>query len=206
MTTEVAPPAVVNGIACTECRQVHPASLLLQLRGHTVCYRCKPAFVQKLRENLIQPLSSVRYAGFWIRTGAKILDGIFMTVVQMCFGFICTIFLFSSMMRSDLPNPAAYLMYQLILIGTGYVFQAAYNTFFTGRFGGSPGKLILGLRVITADGGRVGYLRALGRHFAEMVSGIILYVGYLMVISDEERRALHDRICGTRVIYKERPS
>ena len=42
-----------------------------------------------------------------------------------------------------------------------------------------------------------------GRFFAELLSGMICYIGYLMVLSDkEERRTLHDRICNTRVVYK----
>ena len=35
-----------------------------------------------------------------------------------------------------------------------------------------------------------------------IVSGIILLIGYIMVGFDNEKRALHDRVCGTRVIYK----
>jgi uncharacterized RDD family membrane protein YckC len=44
----------------------------------------------------------------------------------------------------------------------------------------------------------------LGRHFAEMLSGILLGIGYLMIAFDDEKRALHDRICDTRVIKKAR--
>jgi uncharacterized RDD family membrane protein YckC len=35
-----------------------------------------------------------------------------------------------------------------------------------------------------------------------IVSGIILLIGYIMAGFDEEKRALHDRVCDTRVIYK----
>ncbi|HET6371045.1 MAG TPA: RDD family protein, partial [Nitrospiria bacterium] len=43
---------------------------------------------------------------------------------------------------------------------------------------------------------------ACGRYFAEILSGIILCIGYIMAAFDDEKRALHDRICGTRVIKK----
>jgi uncharacterized RDD family membrane protein YckC len=41
-----------------------------------------------------------------------------------------------------------------------------------------------------------------GRFSAEILSGLIFYIGYIMVAFDSEKRALHDRICNTRVIYK----
>jgi uncharacterized RDD family membrane protein YckC len=58
------------------------------------------------------------------------------------------------------------------------------------------------LIVITPSGDRVSYLRALGRIFAEYLSGI-LYIGYIMVAFDNEGKSLHDHICNTRVIHKQ---
>ena len=72
--------------------------------------------------------------------------------------------------------------------------------FFLGKFGATPGKMACKLKVVRPDGERISYARALGRHFAEMLSGIILYIGYIMAAFDEEKRTLHDRICDTRVI------
>ena len=43
--------------------------------------------------------------------------------------------------------------------------------------------------------------RAIGRHFSEWLSSI-LFIGYIMAAFDEEKRALHDRICGTRVVFR----
>jgi uncharacterized RDD family membrane protein YckC len=48
----------------------------------------------------------------------------------------------------------------------------------------------------------VGYGRATGRAFGEIVSGIICYIGYLMMIWDEEKRTLHDRMANTRVVKR----
>jgi uncharacterized RDD family membrane protein YckC len=41
---------------------------------------------------------------------------------------------------------------------------------------------------------------AVGRYFAHMLSAFTLYIGYMMAGWDEEKRALHDRICDTRVV------
>jgi uncharacterized RDD family membrane protein YckC len=56
------------------------------------------------------------------------------------------------------------------------------------------------LKIIVADGSRVSYLRAFGRHFAKYLSAMILLVGYIMAAFDDQRRTLHDRICETRVV------
>lgn len=65
--------------------------------------------------------------------------------------------------------------------------------------GASVGKLAMGLRVRTPEGKDIGFGRALGRTAAEILSGCLLYIGYLMALFDDERRTLHDRIAGTRV-------
>ncbi|MBV9463243.1 MAG: RDD family protein, partial [Verrucomicrobiae bacterium] len=78
----------------------------------------------------------------------------------------------------------------------------AYNVWFLGRFGATPGKMACGLRVIRPDGEPITYWRALGRTFAEFVSQITLMVGYVIIAFDPEKRGLHDRICDTRVIRK----
>ena len=60
--------------------------------------------------------------------------------------------------------------------------------------------MALGLKVIRSDGARITYGRAVGRFFAENLSGLILCIGYIMVAFDGEKRALHDHICDTRVV------
>ncbi|HDH05175.1 MAG TPA: RDD family protein, partial [Nitrospirae bacterium] len=78
----------------------------------------------------------------------------------------------------------------------------AYTTFFLGKFAATPGKMACGLKVLRADGESVSYWRAAGRHLAEFVSSLTLMIGYLMAAFDSEKRALHDRMCNTRVIKK----
>ena len=78
--------------------------------------------------------------------------------------------------------------------------QVAYEVYFIGRFGATLGKMALKLKVVRPDGSPVSYMRALGRHFAKYLSAIILLIGYIMAAFDEEKRALHDRICDTRVV------
>jgi uncharacterized RDD family membrane protein YckC len=93
--------------------------------------------------------------------------------------------------------------FRLYQYAVSYGLPAAYETFFIGTYGATLGKMLMKVKVIMPDGGRVSYARALGRHFAKLLSGIILYIGYLMAFWDDEKRALHDRICSTRVIVND---
>jgi uncharacterized RDD family membrane protein YckC len=77
-----------------------------------------------------------------------------------------------------------------------------YETFFVGKFGATPGKMACKLRVITAEGAPVSYARALGRYFSKLVSYLTCSIGFIIAGFDDEKRALHDRMCNTRVIYK----
>jgi uncharacterized RDD family membrane protein YckC len=90
-----------------------------------------------------------------------------------------------------------------LLIQIGFVFvQVAYKVFFLGKYGATPGKMACKLKVVTNGGEKISYARATGRAFSEILSGMICYIGYIMVAFDDEKRALHDHICNTRVIYK----
>ena len=91
---------------------------------------------------------------------------------------------------------------RITLMIVQYIIQFGYEVFFIGKFGATPGKMALKIKVINADGSKVSYLKALGRLFAYFLSGIILGIGLIMAAFDDEKRALHDRICNTRVILK----
>jgi len=64
----------------------------------------------------------------------------------------------------------------------------------------TPGKMVFGLRVATADGEPIGFGRATGRFFGKIVSGMIFNVGYLMVAFTSRKQRLHDMIANTVVM------
>ena len=69
-----------------------------------------------------------------------------------------------------------------------------------GKYGATPGKMACRLKVIRPDGGTISYMLSFGRAFAELISYMTLYIGYIMAAFDNEKRALHDHICDTRVV------
>jgi uncharacterized RDD family membrane protein YckC len=95
---------------------------------------------------------------------------------------------------------APFIMVQGILILIQFAINISYEVGFLGRFGATPGKMACKLKVVTSSGAPISYGRALGRYFASLLSGLILFIGYIMAAFYDEKRALHDRICDTRVI------
>lgn len=184
---------------CSQCGMTFPQDQMVPYAGKWICAECKPLFFQRIQQGSLAK-GAFEYGGFWIRFGGKFLDGIIQQGVAYGFTFLLGLGLFGGMLNSE-GSGFAVGMFSISAI-FGYLFPLAYTTFFLGRFGATPGKMACGLRVIRPNGDRITYMRAAGRHLAEYVSGAILMFGYIMAASDEEKRALHDRMCDTRVVRK----
>jgi uncharacterized RDD family membrane protein YckC len=196
-------PAAQIESLCDECGRSFPVDEMVRYGESMICATCKPLFFQKLKEGSL-PLA-VHYGGFWIRLVAKIIDGIIVGIVNMVFSFISSIMITMIFMSSDAEQPVFHpgIIGLNLLVGLlQLVIDASYDTYFVGKYAATPGKMACGLKIITADGGKVTYLRAFARHFAEILSKLILFIGYIMAGFDSEKRALHDHICNTRVIKK----
>jgi len=180
---------------CCECRKPFLSSEMISYGNSWVCGGCKPVFVQKLKQGISLP-GLVEYAGFWIRFGAKFIDGLILGVVSILIGTAISILALSG----GTPEPNKLIAFQIIQVILQYGIAAAFVTWFLGKYGATPGKMACKLKVVTADNENVSYSKAFGRHFAEYLSAIVLGIGYLMSAFDEEKRSLHDRICNTRVV------
>jgi uncharacterized RDD family membrane protein YckC len=193
---------------CSQCGRPSPLDELASFGGTLICPNCKNSYIQKLREGVAPRQPVFRYAGFWIRVVASLIDGIILGVA----GSAVQLLLLGSAlgpftrMRQDLPPDEALaalgaMMGTLalsLLIGTAI--GASYEGFFISRIGATPGKMALGLKVVRPDGGPVSFGRAVGRYFAKSLSLMILGIGYIMVGFDSQKRGMHDMICDTRVI------
>jgi len=142
-------------------------------------------------------------AGFWIRAGAKMIDSFILWILNSGVSLVLMLAFFGGAARSIDPDDPEFLGLILVLYGCLVAIQfgsaALYYTWMVGRYGATVGKMACGLR-ISSPYGKPGYGRAFGRYAAELVSGMMLGIGYLMVAFDSERRALHDRMCNTWVI------
>jgi uncharacterized RDD family membrane protein YckC len=190
---------------CVECGKPFPADEMLQYENSWVCPACKPIFFQRIKEGA-SIKGHLNLATIGHRFAAVFVDGLLIGVIMLLLLFPMYMAIFTTFSQSashpgtppKLPDfSIGFRLYQYFV---SYGLPAAYEIFFIGTYGATLGKMLMKIRVVTPEGGRISYGRATGRHFAKLLSGIILYIGYLMAFWDDEKRALHDRICGTRVI------
>jgi len=152
---------------------------------------------------MYQPMPGVAYgldyAGFWMRFLAKLIDGLIIgVVIGIPLGFFLIPRLTSGS-PAQLQSVLTHFMtapFQLVEAAVGLLF----NGFFLGRFGATPGKMALGLKVVTPEGLPISYGRAFGRSAAEIISRLICFIGYLLAAFDAQKRTLHDHMATTRVI------
>lgn len=123
------------------------------------------------------------YGGFWIRFLAAILDGLIIGIPVGIIGW--------------------GLAFATGVTSMTYVAQLAsvvLVVYLDGIKGGTPGKLILGMRIVNEQGNYIGIPMAILRYIGKIVSAIILGIGYLMIAWDSKKQGLHDKIAKTFVV------
>ena len=152
--------------------------------------------------------SQDRFGGVGIRIGAIVLDGI---------AFIVTAILVSIPFAEDVSNADNSFEFQIngwaALLGP--IAFLALTVALVAATGASPGKLMVGLRITTADGVTPpGYGPAALRSLPWALTlipflGIVIWFGIVItslvtISNDNECRSVFDRISNTRVVLKSR--
>jgi uncharacterized RDD family membrane protein YckC len=106
-------------------------------------------------------------------------------------------------MTAPQPDSLHYGVFGVYFLGPNLLFGWFYGAYLVKRFGGTPGKLLMGIRIRKVDGSRVGSREAVLRYLPEgiiaLVSGVLLLQPPLL--TNRRRRALHDFIAGTVVVH-----
>ena len=202
VTPPVPPPARTENTAggsaiCVECGTLVPLDEMVAYGDSWICAACKPVFFQRLKEGAALP-RQLRYAGFWIRVGAYLIDGLILGAANMAIGAAM-----GGLAATPQPEPGVVMPGMMVLSWlVSLALGITYMTWFVGKFGATPGKMACGLKIVRGDGGAVTYGRAFGRYWALALSSLTFCIGFLMVAFDDEKRGLHDRLCDTRVVRK----
>ncbi|AVP99414.1 hypothetical protein C7S18_20550 [Ahniella affigens] len=149
--------------------------------------------------------SEMVYAGFWRRFVALLIDGVLLTIIIVPVLAIAGAILTPMMMAGAMNGePSMGPMIALIAINGFMSLLGAFYFVICERSasGATLGKRLIGIRVVDKEGRRIGFGRALGRLLGKIVSGMPLYLGYVMAGFTGRKQALHDMIAGTLVIDK----
>lgn len=141
-------------------------------------------------------LAPVDYAGFWLRFGAALIDGIILYIVNRIIGAAAGISV-SGLTIADEDFIQKILMSYSLSTGVGVLYHSLMES---SNWQATLGKRAVGIKVTDLDGNRISFLRAFGRYFAKIVSALILCIGYIMAGFTEKKQALHDMMAGTLVV------
>ena len=179
---------------------------------------------------MFQQFQTLNYAGFWMRFAAYLIDYVAITLVTCPLGMALGVVGALADQgaggppgRGVVTNVVTVIAYVISFVGTWLY----YVLLETSGWQGTVGKKLLSLRVTDLDGARIGFGRATGRFFGKMIGlvptifafaalllleSVALFVvlliitlvisfgAYLMVVFTEKKQALHDMLAGTLVL------
>jgi uncharacterized RDD family membrane protein YckC len=123
------------------------------------------------------------YAGFWVRTGAYIIDAILLGVVDYILDLALSL--------QQVQSTGISLVMGLVYFG---IMESSERQ-------ATLGKMAVGIKVGNASGEQISITNALGRYLSKIISGLVLFIGFMMAGWDEKHQALHDKIANTYVFY-----
>jgi len=137
-------------------------------------------------------------AGFVTRLCALVADALILWLVL--YGAASLLSLLGHALRRFAPPIS---LGHLVVIGAPAV-AGLYNVVFWWLRGQTPGKWLLGIKVVALGGGKVGLGASLVRFAGYLLSALPFYLGFLWILG-RERRGFHDRLAGTEVVYARPP-
>jgi len=126
----------------------------------------------------------------WRRLVASLVDGLILVPLTL---------LLMALAQVDWTNltPTQNLLFN-------WIPSWAYYVAFTALYGATPGKMLLGIRVVKTDGRPVDWLTAFMREVVgKTLSALLLGLGYLWAFFHSKRQAWHDLIADTLVVHRE---
>jgi uncharacterized RDD family membrane protein YckC len=170
-------------------------------------------------ETLLQSkLNRKRYAGFFIRANAFIIDNLILSIIGAVFLYIISLAGVVDLAAAseianqyiESPTSTELISKALELPGMSTFFtiwsfvQAIYFIVFHAVWGATPGKKLFHIHVEMASGEKLSWAFSIFRFIASILTQatLIFYgLGYLIVLIDPQKRALHDFIARTRVVH-----
>ena len=168
---------------------------------------------------------NISYAGFWKRLLAHILDRIILGFVLgvlfipiWIFGILnfminqeninCEEYAavsFNPQWNDDVSIAmiTAFIVIAIVFSIVSIIVEWLYFAFMeSSNKQATFGKIIVGIKVVDYNGGKISFGQATGRYFGKILSGIILGVGFLMAGFTKKKQALHDILASCMVINK----
>jgi uncharacterized RDD family membrane protein YckC len=151
--------------------------------------------------NLTQSMTilTTKYAGFWLRMAAYLLDYVIVFAISFVLAFIVFFAIGISGIADESIQIIDALVNLLLSVGTWLYFAIMESS----SIQGTLGKKIVGIKVTDLHGNPISFWRATGRNFSKLFSALIFLVGFMMAGFTEKKQALHDMIAGCLVVKRD---
>jgi uncharacterized RDD family membrane protein YckC len=142
------------------------------------------------------------YAGFITRLIAFVVDrlivGIIALFTVMAVRWVLNVFAINQLLFGwdEIPAQVASVFGVVVYL----VVALGYDMGFLLLAGQTPGRQLVGVRVVRVDSERLRFWNVLRRQVGYLISGI-LFLGYLWILFDNRRQGWHDKLAGTIVVY-----
>ncbi len=149
------------------------------------------------------PMAYSRFAGFWVRFVAFLIDLFLVYVVVIPAAWILGFPIALAGRGVAMPARGIDIVSSITASALGLFANWLYEALLeSSEKQATIGKLVMGLKVTDLNGDRISFARATGRHFSKIISGMTLLIGYIMAGVTARKQALHDMIAGTYVMYR----
>lgn len=149
------------------------------------------------------------YAGFLVRFVAYFIDGLILSVLMFAI-MIVVIFAMALLVGvtgviSDSENGLSavfgcmYCLSAILMIAMYWLYFAFFES---SRYMGTPGKILLGIKVTDESGDRISFVKASFRFFAKVLTGSLFYLGFITILLSSKKQGLYDMVAGTIVVKK----
>lgn len=144
-------------------------------------------------------MSEPKYAGFWIRTWAAIIDSILMIAIILP---VMTLIYGTQYWTSDSLAPFGF--WDVIL---NYIVPAIAIMLFWIYRSATPGKMVTKIKIVDAQtGAKPTTAQFIKRYFGYYLAMFPLFIGIFWVAFDKRKQGWQDKFARTVVVYAETPA
>lgn len=148
---------------------------------------------------------ALEYAGFWIRLGAGIIDLailVFITwIITNVFAALCQGCGMAAVspLLGGITFGYSFLLVLIIWVIV-WLMEIAYFIGFWVWRGQTPGKMVMGIKVIRTDSSPITLPYALLRYLGYIILAMTLFIGFIWIAFDSHKQGIHDKIADTYVV------
>src|SRR5271166_3886543 len=175
-------PDILCNVYCTRCGSTNAGQAQF-------CHACgspfSPATVPVTPASVVVP--NVRYAGFWLRFWAYLIDNLILGIVPFLIAIIAAPLFFAG--AGNLAFLGLWIFILPLFVVGGWLYYAVMES---SLHQATFGKKALGLKVTGMYGERISFGTATIRYFGKILSHAVMNIGFIMDAFTEKKQALHD--------------